>query len=133
MNKKLEALLNPLLAFLRVRVPGSTEPSLMSHNQPANHLVLPHVADSLLVPFGRPWPRVELWPVDLLTLVSHLDRTEGEEGLTYNIPFLRMKFAHQAATANQNRMKILTGKTAASGNLLVKDPMNTKNKLKAKT
>jgi hypothetical protein len=44
-----------------------------------------------------------------------------------------MKLAHQAATANQNRMKILTGKTAASGSLLVKDPTKTKNKLKANT
>ena len=44
-----------------------------------------------------------------------------------------MKFAHQAATTNQNKTKILTGNTAASGSLLVNDPTKTKKMANAKT
>ena len=124
------SLLNSLLAFLRIGVPSSTETSLVSCNKATNHFVFPNICNSLLVTLSSPRSRIQLWPIDLRS--SAIDRKEEIKSHTYSIPFLIMKFAHQAATANQNKMKILTGKTAASGSLLVNEPMKTKNRLKAK-
>jgi len=124
------SLLNSLLAFLRICVPRSAETSLMSCNKATNHFVFPNVGNSFLVALSSPRSRIQLWPIDLPSSATY--RKEMVRLLTYSIPFLIMKFAHQAATANQNKIKILMGKTAASGSLLVKEPMKTKNRLKAK-
>ena len=58
-------LLNPLLAFFGIRITCYTKASFMSSDQASNDLVFPQIADSFLISFSRPWPRVELWPVDL--------------------------------------------------------------------
>lgn len=61
----LSSLLNPLLALLRVQVPGRAETALVAGHEGADDLVLAHLADGFLVTLGRVRSRVELGPVDL--------------------------------------------------------------------
>ena len=65
MNLERESLLDPLLPLLGIEVPRRAQPPLVSRDERAHDLGLPHLGDGLVVALRRPRPRVELGPVDL--------------------------------------------------------------------
>lgn len=62
-------LLNPLLAFLRIRISRCTESTIMPGHKGSNNLVLSNVADCFVVTFCCPWSGVKFRPVYLVYLV----------------------------------------------------------------